>query len=131
MKWITLLPMLLLAACAAPAGAPTNAELAQGVVLDEAMSSALVQARKACPGLDAYFPDLRVLAVDAPESNVTSTVEFDIPEKSSKVPDGFKAWGNRCELRIEAGRASTTKRACASACLLRQHSGSGPPYILN
>lgn len=131
MKWITLVPILLLAACAVPASAPTNADLAKGIVLNEAMSAALVQAREACPGLDAYFPDLQVLGVDAPHADVNSTVVFDIPEHSSKVPDSLKAWGNRCEIRLEAGRATTTKRACASACKLRPHSGDGPPYALN
>lgn len=129
MKRITLLAALLLAACTDAPPAPAAAALAPGVALDAAQSAIADEARAVCPGLDEYAPDLRIVSVDAAAS--PASLVFEIPEKPAKVPDSLKAWGNRCEIAITAGRATTTKRACASACMRREATGDGPPYALN
>ncbi len=129
MKRITLLAALLLSACSYEPKAPATLPLATGVTLDAAQLALVEQVRAACPGLDEYAPEILIVSVDANAS--PAALVFEIPDKPAKVPDRLKAWGNRCWIEIAAGRATTTKRACASACMRREASGDGPPYALN
>ncbi len=131
MKRMTLMALLLLTACSNEVSVLTAADLAPGLGLNDAQLAALEDARKVCPGLDDYSPDLRVVKIDVPAIAEPIIFAFDIPGKPQHVPDTFKAWGQHCEIELDDDRASASKRVCASACLRRPFDGDGPPYILN
>jgi hypothetical protein len=125
MKRIALLAAVMLTACHASTDGRAVAELAPGVVLDAAQSAAVKRLRQACPGLDGYFPDLRITAVES------SIVSVEIPNNPANVPDALQAWGNACQYETAGEHIATSKLACASVCAQRQHTGDGAPYLLN
>jgi hypothetical protein len=125
MKRMTLLAMVFLAGCWDTTPKPAAGALAPDITLDAGKTATLDQARRACPGLDEYAPDLRVVEISA------SAVTFEVPDNPAKVPDTLNAWGNRCEIVLDGERATTSKVACASVCQRKAHTGDGPPYALN